>query len=130
MQSQWKGAWKSSEWFETTWFPLMRAKPDKWNPDQLFLEKYLFFLHFSKYVFGINIFFLSLLRYVWPWSKEISIAHDSYNCKSYPYTKSFPTQRKNEINNFVGSIVSYEETLKEECPIECRPKEHLNWTYC
>ena len=109
----------------------MRAKPgNKLGPDQLFLEKYLFFLHFSKYVFGINIFFLSLLRYVWPWSKEISIAHDSYNCKSYPYTKSFPTQRKNEINNFVGSIVSYEETLKEECPIECRPKEHLNWTYC
>ena len=46
------------------------------------------------------------------------------------YTKGFPTQRKNEINNFVGSIVLYEEKLKEECPIECRPKEHLNWTYC
>jgi len=39
VRSQWKGAWKSSEWFETTWFPLMRAEPGKWGPDQLFLEK-------------------------------------------------------------------------------------------
>ena len=79
---------------------------------------------------GLTFFFVSLLRYVWPWSKNISIAHDSYNCKSYPYTKGFPTQRKNEINNFVGSVVFYERKIKEECPIECRPKEHLNWTYC
>ena len=42
---------------------------------------------------------------MWPWSKEISIAHDSYNCKYYPYTKGFPSQRKNEINNFVGAVV-------------------------
>ena len=109
----------------------MRAKPDKWDPDQLFLEKYLFFSSLFKICFwGLTFFFVSLLRYVWPWSKEISIAHDSYNCKSYPYTKGFPTQRKNEINNFVGSVVLNERKLKEECPIECRPKEHLNWTYC
>ena len=98
---------------------------------KVFIFSSLFKIYFYICIYlGLTFFSLSLLRYVWPWSKEISIAHDSYNCKSYPYTKGFPTQRKNEINNQVGSIVLYGSKLEEECPIECRPKEHLNWTYC
>ena len=72
----------------------------------------------------------SIFRYVWFWAKDISISHDSYTCRSYPYTKSFPTQRKNEINNFVGAVVGDEWKIWEECPTKCRPKDHLDWTYC
>ena len=45
-------------------------------------------------------------------------------------TKGFPTQRKNEPNNFVASVVSENHTLWEICPEECRPKDHLDWTHC
>ena len=69
-------------------------------------------------------------RYVWPWAKRVSIGHDSYTCHSYPYTKGFPTQRKNEPNNFVASVVSENHTLWEICPEECRPKDHKDWTHC
>ena len=84
-----------------------------------FIEKIYIFI--SKF---------SIFRYVWFWAKDISISHDSYTCRSYPYTKSFPTQRKNEINNFVGAVVGDEWKIWEECPTKCRPKDHLDWTYC
>ena len=74
--------------------------------------------------------FKNSFRYVWPWAKDISIAHDSYLCKNYPFTKAFPTQRRNEPNNFVGSVVSENANLWQECPKECRPKDHLDWIHC
>ena len=74
--------------------------------------------------------FKNSFRYVWPWAKDISIAHDSYLCKNYPFTKAFPTQRRNEPNNFVGSVVSENANLWQECPKECRPKNHLDWIHC
>ena len=67
---------------------------------------------------------------MWPWSKKLSIGHDSYTCKSYPYTKGFPTQRQKEPNNFVGSMFNGNGTLWEICPEKCRPKEHQDWIHC
>ena len=74
--------------------------------------------------------FKNSFRYVWPWAKDISIAHDSYLCKNYPFTKAFPTKRQNEANNFVGSVVSENANLWQECPKECRPKNHFDWIHC
>ena len=74
--------------------------------------------------------FKNSFRYVWPWAKDISIAHDSYLCKNYPFTKAFPTQRRNEPNNFVGSVVSENANLWQKFPKECRPKNQLDWIHC
>ena len=80
---------------------------------QEFCSTYIFlegFLSSARYDFikkniPIYISNFSIFRHVWFWAKDISISHDSYTCRSYPYTKSFPTRRKNEINNFVGAVV-------------------------
>lgn len=99
---KWKTTWKKGFADKIVW-----ANRYDWGPDQRFLSKY-----------------------VWPWAKKVSIGHDSYTCRSYPYTKGFPTQRKNEPNNFVASVVSENHTLWEVCPEECRPKNHLDWIHC
>lgn len=71
-----------------------------------------------------------IFSYVWPWAKSIAISHDSYTCKSYPYTQAWPVQRINEPNNFVASVVQENHTLWQPCPKACRPKNHLDWKYC
>ena len=71
-----------------------------------------------------------IFRYVWPWAKKSSISHDAYTCKNYPNTRGFPTQRKNEPNNFVASVVAENHTLWKICPKACRPRNHLDWTHC
>ena len=58
------------------------------------------------------------------------LQHDSYWCSSYPGSVPWPTKRLKEPNNFVGSIVSDNETLKQKCPVECRPEKHKDWYYC
>jgi hypothetical protein len=73
------------------------------------------------------------VRYVWPWAQNISIG---YLCKRHPYTKAFPTQRKNERYNFVGSIIAKDNKILtahkiwQECPLECRPDNQKDWKYC
>ena len=58
-----------------------------------------------------------------------SLEHDSYLCHLFPNSKPFPSKRKG--NCFVGGIGMCNETaLFYPCPKECRPKNHLNWTYC
>jgi len=79
----WKITWKKGFADKFVW-----ADRYDWGPDQQFLD-----------------------RYVWPWAKELSIGHDSYNCELYPYTKGFPTQRQNEPNNFIASVVNENHTL-------------------
>ena len=79
----------------------------------------------------IFLFFLFIVcRYVWPWAKGNSIAHDSYSCARFSYTKAFPTKRKMEPNNFVASVVAENHVLNQSCPKICRPREHLDWEYC
>ena len=52
-------------------------------------------------------------------------------CASFPGSIGFPTQRLNEINNFVGSVVIKNRKLKKNCPRKCRRKGHEeDWIYC
>eukprot|EP00095_Tigriopus_kingsejongensis_P005425 maker-scaffold576_size132709-snap-gene-0.17 protein:Tk05425 transcript:maker-scaffold576_size132709-snap-gene-0.17-mRNA-1 annotation:"hypothetical protein DAPPUDRAFT_96285" len=57
---------------------------------------------------------IALLRYVWKWAKKDLMAHDSYNCYKFASAQAFPTQRaRNQVGNFVGSVVSLNSTLTE-----------------
>ncbi len=58
------------------------------------------------------------------------MGHDSYLCKKYLYSQPFPTQRKNEPNNFVAAVVNENNTLWRQCPWKCRPDDHKDWKYC
>ena len=134
----WKTTWKYGLKDKLMW-----AKRTEIQPDQRFLDKYgslsslhrIFFCFKHSCVGPEKVFYNTYMnsfcyRYVWPWAKNISIAHDSYLCKKYPFTKAFPTERKHEPNNFVGSVVTSNLTLWQTCPEECRPKNHLDWIYC
>ena len=72
-----------------------------------------------------------LSDYVYRLIKRNSTIHDSYTCKRFRDSKPFPTERK--VKDHIGSVFSPEITttfFNEMCPIECRPKNHLNWIYC
>ena len=71
-----------------------------------------------------------LQRHVWPWAKFVAMQHDSYTCHLYPHTIGWPTQRRNEPNNFVASVTSDNATLWTKCPKKCRRKGHMDWEYC
>lgn len=71
-----------------------------------------------------------LAQYVYDLIKKKSTIHDSYTCKTFRDSEPFPTERKGR--DHVGSIFSQGmiPTFNETCPIECRPKDHLNWIFC
>lgn len=71
-----------------------------------------------------------LTKYLWEWSKELALQHDSYHCQSFPKTSAFPTQREMTPNNFVGVPFVDRTVLNVTCPRKCRPREHRNWEYC
>ena len=74
-------------------------------------------------------FSFSNFRYVWKWGRHMAMAHDSYLCERYiqNVTMGFPTERKNELLNFVGAN-SKHKSVWEECPKKCR--RIITWTYC
>ena len=39
-------------------------------------------------------------------------------------------RRSNTTNNFVAAIVEAGDWLHQECPEQCRPREHRDWTMC
>jgi len=71
-----------------------------------------------------------LTQYVWPGVKDEAVVHDSYLCNHFPakHNRPWPTRRKNETGNFVGSIGDMK--IAAVCPVECRPAEHQDWTFC
>lgn len=71
-----------------------------------------------------------LSQYVWPSVKEEACVHDSYLCTFYPapHNRPWPTRRKNESANFVGSIGDMK--IMKSCPVKCRPNNHQDWTMC
>ena len=84
-------------------------------------------------ILGFLFFFIcqNCFRHVWPWAHNDSLAHDSYHCRKWaPFSDwaPFPTQRENSVNNFVGAIGNMK--IWKECPAECRPREHQDWTRC
>ncbi len=78
---------------------------------------------------GFDQYFLS--SYVYLDIKKSSIIHDSYTCQSFKDSQPFPTKRHG--NCFVGTsldICDDKEPSFVSCPIQCRPKDHSDWTYC
>lgn len=77
---------------------------------------------------GYDQFFLK--DFVYPLILNKSTIHDSYTCAKFPNTRPFPNQRK--VTEFIGSVHTpgFKRNFTVECPIECRPKNHLDWTTC
>ena len=74
-----------------------------------------------------------------PWAKDVTMAHDSYFCTKYAgVAYPFLSQRVAGVGNFVGAVMSNQDSItggipfesEFECPTQCRPKAHKNWTYC
>ncbi len=80
----------------------------------------------------------ALARFFWPWARTRAMAHDAYFCADERYAarrwRPFPTRRRAGAGNFVGGVVRNNATLrldkKWECPANCRPKDHQDWTHC
>jgi hypothetical protein len=72
-----------------------------------------------------------LSDYVYPEIKKNSIIHDSYFCLTLNDSEPFPTKRFG--NCFVGTLQYVCENKKpyfSPCPVQCRPYDHQDWTYC
>lgn len=74
-----------------------------------------------------------LNRFVYKLLVRNATIHDSYHCRRFADSEPFPTKRK--LNEYVGAIksstaLSQQTETVEVCPIECRPPENLDWTYC
>ena len=80
---------------------------------------------FAKY--GNDQFFLA--HHVYKLIVKNSVIHDAYCCTKLDGTP-WPTRRVG--NCFVGSTSWCDEYLGSvvECPYECRPKEHKDWSQC
>ena len=53
-----------------------------------------------------------------------------FRCDAYPNSIGFPTERKNEANNFVAGC-SDGNYLWKKCPRKCRREGHVDdWEYC
>lgn len=70
-----------------------------------------------------------LSAYVYPLISNNTIVHDSYLCKLFGGSP-FPSKREGDC--FVGSTTNCNKYYRflEECPIDCRPKDHTDWIYC
>lgn len=68
-----------------------------------------------------------LTDYVYPFVVNRATIHDSYYCGFYPNSNPFPSKRVGF--SYVANILAHE-TYTKECPIECRPNDHKDWTYC
>jgi len=71
-----------------------------------------------------------LTWYVWSWGKHMSLQHDAYTCHKFHGSIGWPTERKNEPNNYVAAVVAEEAALWKICPKKCRRKEHPEWEHC
>lgn len=72
---------------------------------------------------------------VWPLIKNDTLIHDSYYCDKYDVkTRPFPTKRPSlqNTNLFVGCVKPCNRFHHPfgPCPINCRPAQHQDWTYC
>ena len=59
---------------------------------------------------------------------------DAYCCRKFSGTSPFPTKRLSGIGNFIGSVISLNQSVgfdsSNYCPEKCRPKNHKDWVYC
>ena len=68
-----------------------------------------------------------LTDYVYPFVVNRATIHDSYYCRLYSNSKPFPSKRVGFA--FVGNSFA-NQTNTKECPIECRPNDHIDWIHC
>lgn len=78
-----------------------------------------------------------LTHHIWPHIQNHLMAHDSHLCNTWygKNSRPWPTKRPllNETGCFVGCIRPCCQQLKHpfgECPMDCRPKDHPDWTMC
>ncbi|CAF0827250.1 unnamed protein product [Brachionus calyciflorus] len=72
---------------------------------------------------------LFLMDHVYQRINNISTVHDSYSCHIFPNSKPFPTKRLGDC--FIGGYDPCNETNSFfSCPLECRPKDHIDWESC
>ena len=69
---------------------------------------------------------------MWPVAKKDMVAHDSWHCKGFPSPMNRPWPVRRRVGNKVVLPHFVGQTSKKmvECPIECRPEEHPEWTFC
>jgi hypothetical protein len=80
-----------------------------------------------------------LAEHLWPYAQKQAISHASYWCTTPDWNvhhRPFPTQRPT-INLtkycYIGCPKPCCATTnfdKEPCPVQCRPKDHQDWTFC
>lgn len=76
-----------------------------------------------------------LAQHVWSIANQNATIHDSYNCLSMG-GEPFPTQRPTNMYCFVSCFdpccdeIHNQTQRMPPCPIECRPKDHQDWTTC
>lgn len=74
---------------------------------------------------GYDQFFLTSIYWL---LKNDAIIHDSYTCKQFGGS-AFPTERVG--NCFIGGGGDCDPNgWLDPCPVECRPKNHLDWESC
>ncbi|CAF0910827.1 unnamed protein product [Brachionus calyciflorus] len=79
---------------------------------------------------GFDQFLLS--RFFWKYAKKNSTIHDSYTCMEFG-GRPWPTQRIGDCFFGCPDCCRHENrnsNFSYICPIECRPKKHLDWIYC
>ncbi|XP_063884453.1 LOW QUALITY PROTEIN: uncharacterized protein LOC135113216 [Scylla paramamosain] len=76
-----------------------------------------------------------LKRVVWPEVLDSVLAHDSYFCAN-PHFQSrhravpFPTRRDGRLFVGWGRTRADERKTIIDCPVQCRPRNHLDWRLC
>jgi len=77
-----------------------------------------------------------LKKFVWPKVRNISMIHDAFTCnlKDFkgPGLRPWPTRRRGFV--YVGYGPTKGLPLKrmrlKKCPLQCRPPDHQDWTFC
>ncbi len=72
---------------------------------------------------------------IYSFASKSAFVHDSFLCKTYTNSRPWPTKRIG--NCFVGCVhcdcdsrAKDNQTFTHICPLECRPKKHIDWIYC
>jgi len=74
---------------------------------------------------------VQLQRVFWPAVQGIALVHASHHCHIPGGTvRPFPTERASGEDNWVGAVAGVTGVLTEACPLQCRPKQHLDWQHC
>ncbi len=83
-----------------------------------------------------NLILIAIKVHVYPTVKDKALVHDSFLCSMFHDSVPFPSKRQGALFVSFGSQMSelyeytYNKTFHAECPVECRPKDHMDWKWC